>query len=296
MTIERDLIYVDFHTHLYPTLVEGGTWRHFQGVSWTDLKSTLVKRESETYVRQGVLYGPHHFQLLKEAQESYHRLSPEDQRYLAERVIPMVEHHGLQTICAVSNATWNEISPLRHLDELGPFKKQIDLIKYLADQGGIAIIDIPNPHGKGKRNGVYRGFPGAATIEQLDLLGDLYRQRTFLCYNAMEPGFMRGDAEEMARLTGLKLVGGSDAIGSAKSLFSAYSEVNGENMADLLKDPKKYIGKLHKGAVPTMGEAFRRWFVCGVIELQSSAKREAHVERHLRERLISHEWEMIRNL
>lgn len=279
------LMYVDVHVHSFPTLVEGGTFRPFQGISLSQLEQTLRLKEGSTGIRHGVFYGSHHKQLLNESHERlWGSLSEASREYLTPRVAPMLENHRLQTLGVVP---WAHLPALKCFDESSSVKTQLDAIKYIADHNGIAIIDLPNPSPKQRKDRVYRNFPGAATVDQIVNLSNSLKERTFLCYNAMEPLTWRRDAEKMSAATGLKLLGGSDAISFPSSLFSAYSQVLADNMQEIFANPS-FIKDVQKGAVPFFGEKIRRYFVCGVIELMGAERRGKRVEMLLQQRLQEH--------
>jgi len=280
-TPNNNQMYVDVHVHSYPTLVSGGTIWPFQGIPLCQLEKILKEKEDSTRVKHGVFYGPHHKQLLKESYEGYwNKLTNKQKDFLITRVAPMIEHHTLQTIGVVN---WDSIELLYKFEESGKLKKQVDAVKYIADNQGISIIDIPKKE-HDKKKGVYTNLEGAATIDELNRLPDYIKERTFLCYNAMEPTSWRKEAEFMSRETGLKLLGGSDAISSLNSLFCSYSKLHTDDIRKIFKEPG-LIKEIKKGPVPFFGEKIRRYFVCGIIEyLIGPDKREKRVRKLLDKR------------
>lgn len=289
--LRKGLMYVDCHVHSYPTIVEGGTLRPFQGVSWEKLESKLRGKEEEIGIKHGVFYGPHHAQLLKQTYEKdWAELSAKSRIYLSDRVLPMLENHRLQTLGVVS---WENLNVLYEFDESKGLENQIDAIDFIAYNGGISIIDLPQAHKeKSQGDGVFRNLKGAATIDQLAGLSDGLKKRTFLCYNSMEPNFKLGlldyrwrdEAEKVSEKTGLSLLGGSDAIGSPRSMFGAYSRVKTGDMSELLENPRflNYT-ELHKENVPGLWGALfkeqgRRWFVGKIIETLGQEWRTERIE------------------
>jgi len=292
--LKQESMYIDCHVHSYPTIVEGGTFRPFQGVSWESLETRLKDKERETGVKHGVFYGPHHASLLRQAYEKdWAELSTKSRMYLGDRVLPMLENHRLQTLGVLN---LENLEALYRFDESRALKNQIEAINFIAYNGGISIIDLPQAHKeKSQKDGVFRNLKGAATIDDLAGLPDGLKEKTFLCYNSMEPNFKLGpldyrwrdEAERVSRETGIGLLGGSDAIGSPESMFGAYSEAGITDMSKLLENPGFLEDTdLHKENVPGLGRALfkeqgRRWFVGKIIETLGQKWRSGRIERLL---------------
>lgn len=264
--LEDSLMRIDVHVHSYPTLVEGGTFRPYQGIKWTELEEALKRKEDETGVKHGVFYGPHNSELLTRPPESV---------YLSERVLPMLENHDIQL---VGVSSWDNLQLLYDLEKA---QSQIEATRLIAQNKGLSILDLPKPaHHRRKTNRVYVAHQGEATIAELWALPDDVRERTFLCYNGMAPGILRNRVFGVRRETDLKILGGNDAISSTGSLFRTYSEAYVNEVSELLEDPLLF-GGLHQGSVPFFDEKVRRWFVCGVIEIMGYRRRGKRVRKLL---------------
>jgi len=280
-------MYVDGHVHSNPTTVEGGTFRVFQGISLKTLENMLKIREKETGISHGVFYGPHQTPLLKEMVHNFEKLSEDSKTYLLARVAPMMEDHKKQVIQVVP---WKNVSGLYGYDEFGPLKTQVEVIRHTADIGGFSILDTHDIiHKEGNKNKrdvrSYTNISGAATVEELEMLPDNYKNRVFICSSAMGFTSWRKKAKELSKITGIRLIGGSDSIDPrGKSLFRTYSEVNIDNISEVFENPNEVVEKLHEGSVPFFGEKLRRFIVCGNIEyLIGPGAREVWVEKLLEE-------------
>ncbi len=244
---KEQLMYVDVHVHSYPTLIPGAIRKRKQigGISWGQLEATLKRQEDSIGVKCGVFYGTHYKEILSK---------PPEKPYLYERTLPMLENHSLQIIGV---ASWDNFSILYELEKM---PNQIEVANLMAESRGLAIIDQAKPCYEEVESGdsVFLKHRGEATIPQMLVLSPNVKGRVFLCYNAMAPLGWRKKAEMVSTETGLKLLGGSDAITSPKSLFRACSEANVSEISDLLVNPELF-GALHEGSVPFVGEKFWRW-------------------------------------
>ena len=259
--MNQPLMYIDCHTHSYPLAIPGAFfWNltpRYTGLKINDLESTLRKKEDITGVRHGVFYGGNDYRTIPKAPKS---------SYLKERVLPMIENHVLQVIGVLP---WRSVNLFKDFassyEDNSEIDTQIKAIKYLVDNGGIAIIDQPSPiyEDHGKTNSVFLKHKGEATVNELKSLTKKYKNRTFLCYDGILPSLPgvftpRKSAEELSDLTGIKLLGGSDAIIRPSSLFTTYTEARLTDIRDILNNPNSF-GEIHKGAAPFYNlERFQR--------------------------------------
>lgn len=241
---------IDCHSHLYPLAIPGWFPRNFfkrtngyYGLELQDLKKELWRREAKTGIQHGIFSGTNDPRALPKL--------PADV-YTLKRVLPLIEHHPLQLIGVFP---WDQVNKF---DKFMVQKTQLDGIKYIADNGGIAIVDQPQPiyEGRDKTNSVFLEHTGEATVDELKSLTDKQKTRTFLCYDGiMPPVYMppftnfHKKAEELSDLTGLKLFGGSDTILRSSSLYTTYNNAPINDIRDIIDDPS-LVGQIHKGSMP----------------------------------------------
>jgi hypothetical protein len=258
---------VDCHVHSYPLAMPGGKtfWTPiciYGGIKWNDLEDALKKREDDEQITHGVFYGGNDFKVLPKQPKN---------SYLEKRVLPMMENHLLQLIGVSS---WDNLDILVNLAKS---KTQIQGIKKITEDGGIAIVDQPRPlYNKPEKetNRVSIKHRGEANLQELTELSEETKQRTFLCYNGMLFNWNRKNAEKTSSLTGIKLLWGSDTILRTSSLFSSYNITKINNIGEILDDPLKFKD-LHKGAAPFYNlERIQRTTSAIAEEIKGIEKRE----------------------
>ena len=163
----------------------------------------------------------------------------------------MIENHPLQLLGILS---WNDLEYFNGFIETN---SQVEGINYITKKG-LAIIDQPKPlYERNKNtNSVFISHKGEATVEELKKLSKHSKERTFLSYNGMMPPHylppfinFHKNAEQLSKLTGLKLFGGSDTILNENSLFSSYNHIKTNNIEEILENPK-LIEEIFKGTLP----------------------------------------------
>ena len=284
------LMRIDCHSHLYPLAIPGWFPRNFlnrtngyYGLELPDLKKELRRREEKSGVMHGIFSGTNDPRTLPKA--------PTD-RYTLRRVLPLIENHPLQLIGVFP---WDQVSKF---DDFMNQESQLDGIKYVTENGGIAIVDQPQPiyDTRGETDSVFLEHKGEATVNELNSLTPNQKERTFLCYDGiMPPKWMppfidfHGYAEELSDLTDIRLFGGSDTILRTSSLYTTYNKAPIDDVRQIIDDPS-LVGQIHKGAMPLWrAERYQRMIAGGWEEkVQGLGKREAAhtrmIKRYLSEK------------
>jgi hypothetical protein len=272
----KESMRIDCHVHSYPLFIPGTLGglitKSTSGISIRKLEGQLKKFEDRYGVKHGVFYGGNDFRTVTREVNSY----------LESRVLPMIENHVIQLIGV---AGWDSADDL---EEFCKMENQIDAIKFITSQGGLAIIDQPRvvyERKNKKTNRVFLGHKGEATIQDLLELNSKTKERTFLSYNGMSSSFiplLKTKAEEVAAKTRLRLIGGSDSIINQNSMFSSYSVLNTQNISEVLAKPD-LIDETHKRFAPIYHlERIQRVLCAGVEELMGLERRERKHEVMIR--------------